>query len=153
MDCYVEFPTKAGAECALAWVNRGLDTLQTPKLGNRHVVVRASNQDELLKDLFPRANNVDWRDGIPHVRAGREKYCSGFQGFLTGEEIFCTVHHAEAPQRVYFTLIRCCRMPDADPPSAVTVPFLHKVLSAPVRKYDKYSVQGKSSPHDIWRLS
>ncbi|KKZ65254.1 hypothetical protein EMCG_08904 [[Emmonsia] crescens] len=110
MDCYVEFPTKAGAECALAWVNRGLDTLQAPKLGNRHVVVRASNQDELLKDLFPRANNVDWRDGIPHVRAGREKYCSGFQGFLTGEEIFCTVHHAEAPQRSPFCT-KCFQRP------------------------------------------
>ncbi|KAL7359685.1 RRM (RNA recognition motif) superfamily domain-containing protein [Histoplasma ohiense] len=109
MDCYIEFPTKADAECTLAWVNRSLDTCQTPKLGNRHVVVRASNQDELLKDLFPRAKNIDWRNGIPHVRAGIEKYCSGFQGFLTGEEIFCTVRHAEMPQRVCCnnTLGRC----------------------------------------------
>ncbi|PGH08645.1 hypothetical protein GX51_01165 [Blastomyces parvus] len=99
MDCYVEFPTKAEADSARAWVNRGLDAFKTPKLGGRHVVVRASNQDELLKDLFPRAKNVDWVDGFPQVRAGREKYCSGFQGFLTGEEIFCTVRHAEMPQR------------------------------------------------------
>ncbi|KAG5293249.1 RRM (RNA recognition motif) superfamily domain-containing protein [Histoplasma capsulatum G186AR] len=110
MDCYIEFPTKADAECTLAWVNRGLDTCQTPKLGNRHVVVRASNQDELLKDLFPRAKNIDWRNGIPHVRAGIEKYCSGFQGFLTGEEIFCTVRHAEMPQRSVYCA-KCLQRP------------------------------------------
>ncbi|KAL2369110.1 hypothetical protein BDBG_06939 [Blastomyces gilchristii SLH14081] len=110
MDCYVEFPAKADADCALAWVNRGLDSFQTPKLGNRHVVVRASNQDELLKDLFPRAKNVDWKDGIPHVRAGRENYCSGFQGFLTGEEIFCTVRHAEVPQRSVYCA-KCLQRP------------------------------------------
>ncbi|OJD24433.1 hypothetical protein ACJ73_04210 [Blastomyces percursus] len=110
MDCYVEFPTKADTDCALAWVNRGLDSFQTPKLGNRHVVVRASNQDELLKDLFPRAKNVDWKDGIPHVRAGRDKYCSGFQGFLTGEEIFCTVRHAEVPQRSVYCA-KCLQRP------------------------------------------
>ncbi|OAX84714.1 hypothetical protein ACJ72_00911 [Emergomyces africanus] len=110
MDCYVEFPTKVEAERALAWVNRGLDVFQTPKLGNRHVVVRVSNQDELLKDLFPRAKNVHWRDGIPHVRAGRDKYCSGFQGFLTGEEIFCTVRHAEVPQRSVYCS-KCLQRP------------------------------------------
>ncbi|PGH13207.1 hypothetical protein AJ79_03764 [Helicocarpus griseus UAMH5409] len=99
MDCYVEFPTKADADNTLNWINRCLDTFQTPKLGNRHVVVRASSQDELLKDLFPRAKNVDWRDGIPYVRSKKEKFCSGFQGFLTGEEIFCTVRHAEVPHR------------------------------------------------------
>ncbi|OJD14831.1 hypothetical protein AJ78_04861 [Emergomyces pasteurianus Ep9510] len=110
MDCYVEFPTKIEADSALAWVNRGLDSFQTPKLGNRHVLVRASNQDELLKDLFPRAKNVHWRDGIPHVKAGREKYCSGFQGFLTGEEIFCTVRHAEVPQRSVYCS-KCLQRP------------------------------------------
>ncbi|ODH14625.1 hypothetical protein ACO22_06540 [Paracoccidioides brasiliensis] len=100
MDCYVEFPTIPDAEQTLSWVNRCLENFQSPKLGNRHVIVRLSSQDELLNDLFPHAKCVEWRDGVPYVdNSKKDKYCSGFQGFLTGEEIFCTVRHAEVPNR------------------------------------------------------
>ncbi|KAK2777898.1 hypothetical protein FQN52_001075 [Onygenales sp. PD_12] len=102
MDCYVEFPNEAEAESALEWVNRCLGTFRTPKLGNRHVTVEASNQDELLRDLFPRAKNVTWKDGIPQVRHEKDEYCSGFQGFFTAEEIYCTIRHAEVPHRSPF---------------------------------------------------
>ncbi|KAK2815383.1 hypothetical protein FQN49_008079 [Arthroderma sp. PD_2] len=99
MDCYVELLTQGDAQEALAWVNRNLPA-HSPRLGDRHVNVELSSQDELLREMFPRAKCVIWRNGRPEIQPNVDSYSTGFQGFLTNEEMFCMVHHAEAPKRV-----------------------------------------------------
>ncbi|EFQ98362.1 hypothetical protein MGYG_01393 [Nannizzia gypsea CBS 118893] len=101
MDCYIELLTQADAEEALSWVNRNLPA-HSPRLGDRHVHVEMSSQDELLHVMFPRAKCVLWKNGIPEIQPNTDRYSTGFQGFLTNEELFCMVHYAEAPKRAPF---------------------------------------------------
>ncbi|EZF11498.1 hypothetical protein H112_07506 [Trichophyton rubrum D6] len=101
MDCYVELLTQADAEEALSWVNRNLPA-HSPRLGDRHVHVEMSSQDALLREIFPRAKCVLWKNGIPEIQPNTDRYSTGFQGFLTNEELFCMVHYAEAPKRAPF---------------------------------------------------
>ncbi|KAF3491377.1 uncharacterized protein GIQ15_00894 [Arthroderma uncinatum] len=101
MDCYVELLTQGDAQEALAWVNRNLPA-HSPRLGDRHVHVDISSQDELLREMFPRAKCVIWTNGYPEVQPNLDSFSTGFQGFLTNEEMFCMVHHAEAPKRAPF---------------------------------------------------
>ncbi|EFE31119.1 uncharacterized protein ARB_01987 [Trichophyton benhamiae CBS 112371] len=101
MDCYVELLTQADAEEALSWVNRNLPA-HSPRLGDRHVHVEMSSQDALLREIFPRAKCVLWKNGIPEIQPNTDRYSTGFQGFLTNEELFCMVHFAEAPKRLLF---------------------------------------------------
>ncbi|EFE39515.1 conserved hypothetical protein [Trichophyton verrucosum HKI 0517] len=98
MDCYVELLTQTDAEEALSWVNRNLPA-HSPRLGDRHVHVEMSSQDALLREIFPRAKCVLWKNGIPEIQPNTDRYSTGFQGFLTNEELFCMVHFAEAPKR------------------------------------------------------
>lgn len=108
MDCYVELLTQADAEEALSWVNRNLPA-HSPRLGDRHVHVEMSSQDALLREIFPRAKCVLWKNGIPEIQPNTDRYSTGFQGFLTNEELFCMVHYAEAPKRVslYMSTAAC----------------------------------------------
>jgi hypothetical protein len=101
MDCYVEFMTPADAINAVKWANRGFEIGRTPRLGSRHVQVEVSSQDALLRDLFPRAKCVEWKDGLPQVMENTDPYSTGFQGFFTSEEIYGMIRHAETPHRVY----------------------------------------------------
>lgn len=116
MDCFVEFVTEADARSALEWVNRCLPS-HTPRLGSRHVHVELSSQDELLKTIFPRAKCVAWVDGSPNIMPNTDRYSTGFQGFLTNEEMYCMVRHAENPRRV-------CWNPTFSFPSIYTDDFI-----------------------------
>jgi hypothetical protein len=71
-------------------------------LGSRHVDVELSSQEQLMKDLFPKAKNVQWQGSRPIIIARDENdpYNSGFQGFISKEELVMLVKHVEAPQRV-----------------------------------------------------
>ncbi|KAI2245529.1 hypothetical protein LOZ11_005666 [Ophidiomyces ophidiicola] len=101
MDCYVEFLTSADAKETLEWFNRGLPS-SPPHLGDRVVDVEISSQDELLKDLFPRANCILWKNGRPILTPNNDPYSVGFKGFLTTEEIYCMIRNAEMPRRAPF---------------------------------------------------
>lgn len=101
MDCYVEFVTAADAKETLEWLNRGLPAVP-PRLGDRHIDIEMSSQDELLKDLFPRAKCIKWSNGRPILVPNTDPYSVGFQSFLTAEEIFCMVRNAEQPRRVSY---------------------------------------------------
>ncbi|KAK2736339.1 hypothetical protein FQN57_000789 [Myotisia sp. PD_48] len=101
MDCYVEFVTLADAQTALQWINRNVP-VRSPRLGDRHVVVELSSQATLLANIFPRAKCVAWVGGRPEIQPNPDSFSSGFQGFVTTEEMFCMVHHAEAPKRAPF---------------------------------------------------
>ena len=103
MDCYVEFFSAADA---LAVVDK-LNCHGRPlKLGHppldRMVSVEMSSQEALMKDLFPRAKNVNWPDGKPEIYESNEPYNTGFKCFVTGEELVMLVKHAEQPHRVSF---------------------------------------------------
>ncbi|KAH8654511.1 hypothetical protein BGZ60DRAFT_342292, partial [Tricladium varicosporioides] len=105
LDCYVEFINFNEAVNA---VNR-FETNRTGgrggRLGQRHVEVELSSQETLMKDLFPKAKNVKWRGGKPEIipRDPHDIYNSGFQGFVSKEELVMLVKHVEAPQRSPFS--------------------------------------------------
>ncbi|PYH97677.1 hypothetical protein BO71DRAFT_372740 [Aspergillus ellipticus CBS 707.79] len=107
MDCFVEFQTPTDAEETTKRINRIYETGRAPRLGNRHVEVELSNQDDLLKDLFPRAKCVIWKGGMLSVLHNTDPYSTGFAGFFTSEEIIGAIRHAEMPHRSPF----CAKCP------------------------------------------
>jgi hypothetical protein len=102
LDCYIEF---VSLNEAVAAVNR-FETNRTGgrggRLGQRHVEVELSSQEQLMKDLFPKAKNVKWHGSKPEIipRDPKDKFNSGFQGFVSREELVMLVKHVESPQRV-----------------------------------------------------
>ena len=64
------------------------------------ITVEASSQDELMKDMFPRAKCVCWKNGEPIIVGNDDPYSTGFAGYFTNEEMVGLVRHAEHPQRV-----------------------------------------------------
>ncbi|KAL5341482.1 hypothetical protein BJX70DRAFT_395867 [Aspergillus crustosus] len=120
MDCYVEFQTPNDAKETVNRINRICENGRAPRLGNRHVEVELTDQDELLKDLFPRAKCIVWRGGRPFQVTNTDPYCSGFSGFFTSEEIILAIRHAEIPHRSPF----CDKCPQRTYES--TISTLHK---------------------------
>jgi hypothetical protein len=55
-----------------------------------------------MKELFPKAKNVRWDGSRPIIipTDPNDPYNSGFQGFISKEELVMVVKHVEAPQRV-----------------------------------------------------
>lgn len=100
MDCYAELETVEDARDTVIRINKIFETGRAPRLGNRVVDVELSDQDELLKDLFPRAKCLVWKKGVPITLENRDFYSTGFAGFFTGEEIYGAIRHAEIPHRV-----------------------------------------------------
>ncbi|GES63151.1 hypothetical protein ATEIFO6365_0014019900 [Aspergillus terreus] len=107
MDCYVEFETPSDAQETVDHINKVYEVGRAPRLGNRHVEVEFSNQDQLLKDLFPRAKCVVWNKGFPCALVNTDPYSTGFAGFFTSEEIIGAIRHAEIPHRSPF----CAKCP------------------------------------------
>ncbi|TKA56328.1 hypothetical protein B0A55_11674 [Friedmanniomyces simplex] len=78
-----------------------------PRLGDRHVEVEISNQEDLMTEMFPRTKNVAWEGATPRILANNEMYypgvpSAGFTGFLQNEEIVMVIKHAETPHRSPF---------------------------------------------------
>ncbi|KAL4924768.1 uncharacterized protein BDV17DRAFT_205362 [Aspergillus undulatus] len=120
MDCYVEFQTQKDASDTVIYINRVYENGRTPRLGNRHVDIELTDQNALMKDLFPRAKCIKWIDGAPCPQVNNDPYCSGFTGLFTGEEIILAIRHAEIPQRSPF----CDKCPQRTYES--TISTLHK---------------------------
>ncbi|KAJ5092588.1 hypothetical protein NUU61_007458 [Penicillium alfredii] len=104
MDCYVEFVTLNDARDTVTRINRSAEYGRLPRMGSRHVEVTLSSQDELMQALFPRAKCIKWVNGKPLEQENTDWWSTGFNGFLTDEELFCVFHHAEAPQRSPFAV-------------------------------------------------
>ncbi|KAI9933840.1 hypothetical protein MW887_004912 [Aspergillus wentii] len=119
MDCYVEMETPANAKETVDSINRIYETGRAPRLGNRHVDVEVSNQDALLKDLFPRAKCVSWQDGVPIVFPNIDPYSTGYAGLFTSEEIVGAIRHAEIPHRSPF----CAKCPQRTYESTVSTMY------------------------------
>ena len=101
MDCYVEFVSVHEAQVTvnqLVYRGRPLRLGKPPH--DRVVTVALSSQDELMKELFPRAKNVVWTGGKPVIQASNEPFNTGFKTFITGEELVMMSKHAEQPHRV-----------------------------------------------------
>ncbi|QQK44383.1 Nucleotide-binding, alpha-beta plait [Penicillium digitatum] len=102
MDCYVEFPTKEDAEDTVNRINHAYDAGSMPRMGSRHVDIELSTPAKLLKAAFPRAKCISWENGIPVQLVNKDSWSTGFDGFLTDEELFCLVRLAEQPHRSAF---------------------------------------------------
>ncbi|KAL8768979.1 MAG: hypothetical protein Q9209_004896 [Squamulea sp. 1 TL-2023] len=107
MDCYVEFFSQGDAQAAL---NKCLMRGNQLRLGERVVDVHMSSQDELLKELFPRAKNCTWEYGRPRITESTEPYNTGFKSFVTNEELLQTVTWADKPHRSNYTQ-KCLQRP------------------------------------------
>ncbi|PMD27557.1 hypothetical protein NA56DRAFT_721293, partial [Hyaloscypha hepaticicola] len=105
LDCYVEFINLNEAVNAVTRFESNRATNRGGRLGSRHVDVELSSQEQLMKDLFPKAKNVQWQGSRPIIIARDENdpYNSGFQGFISKEELVMLVKHVEAPQRSPFS--------------------------------------------------
>jgi hypothetical protein len=103
MDCYVEFPTQKDAEDTVNRVSRAYDAGSAPRMGSRHVDIELSTPAKLLKAVFPRAKCISWEGGKPVQLVNKDSWSTGFDGFLTDEELFCLTRHAEQPHRVRLT--------------------------------------------------
>ena len=108
LDCYVEFINFSEACSAVTRFDNNRAGNRGGRLGARHVDVELSSQDKLMKDLFPKAKNVEWQGARPiiHPKDDSDPYNSGFQGFISKEELVMLVKHVEAPQRV--SRMSCC---------------------------------------------
>lgn len=100
MDCFVEFLTEQEAQDAVARLSRSYDASSTPRMGSRHVDIEMSSQAQFLKAVFPLAKCMSWFEGRPVQLENRDEWSTGFDGFITDEELFCLVRHAEQPHRV-----------------------------------------------------
>ncbi|KAL9018459.1 MAG: hypothetical protein Q9185_004236 [Variospora sp. 1 TL-2023] len=107
MDCYVEFFSHGDAQAAF---NKCLLRGNQLRLGDRVVDVAMSSQDELLREMFPKAKNVEWSHGRPIVRESSDPYNSGFKAFVTNEELLQLVSYAEKPHRSNYTQ-KCLQRP------------------------------------------
>ncbi|KAL1311344.1 hypothetical protein AAFC00_001519 [Neodothiora populina] len=102
MDCYVEVESRNEAVTIVTNFSHRCANGRPPKIGDRSIDVEMSSQEDLMKELFPRARCVTWHGNAPTVYKPTEAFNSGFQGFLTGEEMVMVQKHAETPQRSPF---------------------------------------------------
>lgn len=102
LDAYVEFISFTEASNAVQRFDMNRVGGRGGRLGQRHVEVELSSQEQLMKELFPKAKNVKWIGARPEIipRDPDDKYNSGFQGFVSHEEMVMLVKHVESPQRV-----------------------------------------------------
>ncbi|TGO45165.1 hypothetical protein BCON_0416g00010 [Botryotinia convoluta] len=105
LDAYVEFISFSEASNAITRFDMNRMGGRGGRLGQRHVEVELSSQEELMKQLFPKAKNVEWHGNKPTIieRDENDKYNSGFQGFVSREELVMLVKHVESPQRSPFS--------------------------------------------------
>ncbi|TGO81517.1 hypothetical protein BPOR_1122g00010 [Botrytis porri] len=105
LDAYVEFISFTEASNAITRFDMNRMGGRGGRLGQRHVEVELSSQEELMKQLFPKAKNVEWHGNKPTIieRDENDKYNSGFQGFVSREELVMLVKHVESPQRSPFS--------------------------------------------------
>ncbi|CAG8955948.1 hypothetical protein HYFRA_00008802 [Hymenoscyphus fraxineus] len=105
LDCYVEFTSVNEAIAAVDRFQSLKMAGRSGRLGPRHVEVELSSQEDLMRQLFPKAKNVKWVGISPTIipKDPNDKYNSGFQGFISNEELVMLVKHVEYPQRSPFS--------------------------------------------------
>ena len=101
MDCYIELEDKEAAEYHIdCYFGASRDAGGAPKIGNRRVHMELASHDELLHQMFPRAKCIQFTDGKPLIVPNTDAYSTGFQGYVTSEELFCLWQQATIPTKV-----------------------------------------------------
>ena len=155
MECFVEFFSYGDASAAVNKLIRGREQEgRHLKLGDRHVDVELSSQEALMKELFPRARNVEWKGARPTIVKSDDPFDSGFKGFLSGEDTVMMVKYAEQPHRVsnpfvyhclvlYTMIIEILRNLSVLIYCHYAVWLQPEVSTSYIRVHDKYFVQGR----------
>lgn len=103
LDAYVEFLSPMDAQ---AFVNKLMFSKETEhrqiKVADRHCTLEVSSQAALMKELFPKAKNVNWNGQVPVISEPGPAvlFNSGFKCFISREELLTLAKHAESPHRV-----------------------------------------------------
>lgn len=100
MECYIEFVSDEAAARFARRLNSAYDASTSPRMGQRYVEVSLSSQNTLLKAIFPLAKCIKWVNASPVMLDEIPEWSSGFDGFLTDEEVFCLGRHSDSPHRV-----------------------------------------------------
>lgn len=93
MDAFVEFTCPKDAY-------RCVTRKRGKILGSRHVLLDVVKQEELMKELFPKARGVTWEGVIPNVMNSENGNTKA--DLVTKEELVLVVGHARTPHRVCF---------------------------------------------------
>lgn len=100
LEAFVEFANVEAASNTLDRYELRMSRGRLPRIQQRNIIIERASYDEMMKALFPRAKNVTWTAGVPHINEPTEAAPSVFCGFLTDEEIFGMSNWAENPRRV-----------------------------------------------------
>lgn len=101
MDAFVEFTCPKDAY-------RCVTRKRGKILGSRHVLLDVVNQEELMKELFPKARGITWEGVIPNVLNNESG--SSKADLVTKEELVLVVGHARTPHRSPFSR-KCLQRP------------------------------------------
>lgn len=108
MDCFVEFETQGEAQLAFDRATRQMNNGgRKPRIGDRLITVHMSSQEQFMKELFPRAKCVQWQGQHPTIVPPEPPFQTGFQGFITSEEMFMVTKFATTPSRVSTVALIC----------------------------------------------
>lgn len=139
MDCFAEYAREESAQLAVARFAEQARNGKRPRIGDRHVRVELSSQEQLMSELFPKTKCVHWNGQDPTITAPVDAYSSHFKGFITSEELVMTIRWAEHPGRVSTQL----RIPRANTDHPAVQLHL-QAFAACLRVYDLTSRQGKT---------
>jgi len=139
MDVFIEVQSQ---DTAAEAVDRNFRGMKFNRLGQRMVNLELSSQAQLLRDLFPRARSIVWdeeNNGAPYLVENTDPYSSGFNGFMTSEELNGLIRHAETPSRV-------CTFQENASESTLIFIFIVSIRTAQpatsLRIDDQYFIQG-----------
>jgi len=97
LDVYVEFQSTGDAIRAVERHLKNSAAGRPSRIGDRLVEVSVAGKKDLMRELFPKANGVEWTDGQPYIY---ETSDFPFRGFVSDEELTMLVKHVENPHRV-----------------------------------------------------
>ncbi|KFY15727.1 hypothetical protein V492_01799 [Pseudogymnoascus sp. VKM F-4246] len=103
MDAFVEFVDINEAVNSVTRYESNRAGGRGGRLGERHVALEVCGHELFMQSLFPKAVNVVWQGSDPQISNDRDRYNSGFKGFISREELVMLVKHVEAPQRSPFS--------------------------------------------------
>ncbi|KAG6028453.1 hypothetical protein E4U41_000670 [Claviceps citrina] len=104
MDAYVEFVSLEDANKAVEKHHQHALNGRVSRLGDRPVDVELSNQESLMKDLFPLARGIVWNGTTPNFKPfNHQEPWENFKGFVSEEEMVMLVKHVEVPHRSPFS--------------------------------------------------
>ncbi|RDW92601.1 hypothetical protein BP5796_01995 [Coleophoma crateriformis] len=145
LECYVEFVDLDEALNAVARFETNRFSGRASKLGQRHVDVELSSQDALMRDLFPKAKNVFWKDGKPTILPvdPNDVFNSGFKGFVSKEELVMMEKHVMTPARSPFSK-ECPQRPYEC--------MISTLLKFPWAMVDCYTIQDRIELHSCLKV-